>query len=78
VTDTQGLLLALGGRGNVLKVETCSSRLRVSVVTGKDIDENTLRALGVRGLAKPKDGSVHLVIGPSADAVAARLKSVLG
>ena len=78
VVDTQGLLLALGGRGNVLKVDTCSSRLRVSVVTGKDIDENTLKALGVRGLAKPKDGSIHLVIGPSADAVATRLKAAMG
>jgi PTS system N-acetylglucosamine-specific IIC component len=73
VPDTHALLLALGGPKNVLKVETCSSRLRVSVITGEGIDEARLRALGVRGVVSPKPDSIHLVIGPSADAVAAKL-----
>jgi PTS system N-acetylglucosamine-specific IIC component len=73
VTDTHALLLALGGASNVLKVETCSSRLRVSVAKGESIDGTRLRALGVRGIVAPKPGSIHLVIGPSADAVALQL-----
>jgi PTS system N-acetylglucosamine-specific IIC component len=73
VTDTHALLLALGGPSNVLKVETCSSRLRVSVVKGEGIDESRLRALGVRGVVSPKPDSIHLVIGPSAEAVASQL-----
>jgi PTS system N-acetylglucosamine-specific IIC component len=77
VTDTHGLLLALGGPANVLKVETCSSRLRIAIVTGNEIDEAKLRALGVRGLAMPKSDSVHVVIGPSADAVAEKLNREL-
>jgi PTS system N-acetylglucosamine-specific IIC component len=77
VTDSHALLLALGGPKNVLTVETCSSRLRVSVVSGKNIDASRLKALGVRGLAMPKADSVHLVIGPGADAVASRLKAEL-
>ncbi|MGN6148971.1 MAG: PTS transporter subunit EIIB, partial [Rhizomicrobium sp.] len=75
VTDTHALLLALGGPSNVLKVETCSSRLRVSVVKGESVDESRLRALGVRGIVSPKPDSIHLVIGPSADAVALQLNS---
>jgi len=78
IADTPALLLALGGRDNVLKVETCASRLRVSVVSGKDIDEGRLKALGVRGMVMPRAGSVHLVIGPSAEQVAAELKAELG
>jgi PTS system N-acetylglucosamine-specific IIC component len=78
ITDTQALLMALGGAKNVLKVETCSSRLRVNVVTGKTIDEGKLKALGVRGLAMPKADSVHLVVGPGADDIATRLKAALG
>jgi len=73
VTDTHALLRALGGPSNVLKVETCSSRLRVSVVKGEGIDESRLRALGVRGVVSPKPDSIHLVIGPSAGAVALQL-----
>ena len=44
IRDSHALLLALGGPKNVLKVETCSSRLRVSVVSGQDIDEGALKA----------------------------------
>jgi PTS system N-acetylglucosamine-specific IIC component len=75
VTDMHALLLALGGPSNVLKVETCSSRLRVSVANGDGIDQARLRALGVRGIVAPKPESVHLVIGPSADTVASQLDS---
>ncbi|HEY0107287.1 MAG TPA: PTS transporter subunit EIIC, partial [Rhizomicrobium sp.] len=76
-TDTQALLSALGGPANVLKVETCSSRLRIRVAAGAAIDETRLRALGLRGFARPKDDSLHLVIGPSAGAVAAELVRAL-
>lgn len=74
VTDTRALLLALGGPANVLTVETCSSRLRVSVARGEGVDEARLRALGVRGVVSPKSGSIHLVIGPAADVVASKLE----
>ncbi|HEY4126034.1 MAG TPA: PTS transporter subunit EIIC, partial [Rhizomicrobium sp.] len=73
VTDTHALLLALGGAKNVLKVETCSSRLRISVITDDGIDEARLRALGVRGVVSPKPDCIHLVIGPAADVVASKL-----
>ncbi len=78
VSDTRSLLLALGGPANVLKVETCSSRLRVAIASGQGIDEAKLRALGVRGVAMPSSGSLHLVIGPSADSVGADLRRALG
>jgi PTS system N-acetylglucosamine-specific IIC component len=77
IADTPALLLALGGPKNVLQIETCSSRLRVTVVSGKSIDESRLKALGVRGLVMAKTDSVHLVIGPAADAVASKLKAAL-
>jgi PTS system N-acetylglucosamine-specific IIC component len=77
INDTMALLLALGGADNVLDVETCASRLRVRVSSDK-IDEAQLRALGVRGVVVPTPGSVHLVIGPSAGAVAGDLHRALG
>lgn len=77
VTDTHALLQALGGPANVLKIETCSSRLRVRVVSGEGIDTQRLRALGVRGFVMAKSDSLHLVIGPTADTVAAKLNREL-
>jgi PTS system N-acetylglucosamine-specific IIC component len=77
VTDMRALLLALGGAANVLEVEALASRLRVRVATGEGIDGQRLRALGVRGVATPKSGLIHLVIGPAADRVAASLNREL-
>jgi PTS system N-acetylglucosamine-specific IIC component len=77
VTDMRALLLALGGAANVLEVEALASRLRVRVVTGEGIDKQRVRALGVRGVAAPKSNSIHLVIGPAADRVAASLNREL-
>jgi hypothetical protein len=37
-----------------------------------------LRALGVRGVVKPKAESVHLVIGTTADEVAEKPRAELG
>ena len=68
--DTQALLAALGGASNVLGIETCSSRLRLRIAAGSDIDDVRLKTLGVRGVARPNSDSLHLVIGPSASAVA--------
>jgi N-acetylglucosamine PTS system EIICBA or EIICB component len=77
LSDTCALLEALGGSKNVLKVETCSSRLRVSVADASAIDEPQLRAIGARGVAKPKPDSVHVVIGPGAEQVADGLRKAL-
>ena len=73
VTDAHALMLSLGGAQNILKIETCSSRLRISVANSDGIDENRMRALGVRGVISPKPGSIQLIIGPGASAVASSL-----
>jgi PTS system N-acetylglucosamine-specific IIC component len=77
VIDTADLLRALGGSTNVLKVETSASRMRVSIISSQSIDEHALRALGVRGLVLPKPDSLHLILGPTADAVGVQLRTAL-
>ncbi|NEX94990.1 PTS transporter subunit EIIB, partial [Caulobacter sp. 17J65-9] len=72
-----GLLAALGGAGNVRAVSTCSSRLRVEVAEAGRVDEAAVRALGVRGVVKPAPHSVHVVLGPSAEAAAEALRGLL-
>jgi len=63
------LLHALGGRSNVRAVELASSRLRVQVTRGSSIDEAAIRALGLRGVARPAEDWVHLLVGPGAAGV---------
>jgi N-acetylglucosamine PTS system EIICBA or EIICB component len=62
------LLAALGGRGNVLKFDAASGRLLLKVADVAAINEEALSAMGVRGVARPAPGSVH-VLHPDAPAL---------
>ncbi|MFZ2490842.1 MAG: N-acetylglucosamine-specific PTS transporter subunit IIBC [Thermoanaerobaculia bacterium] len=72
------LLAALGGRENVLEVEAvASSRLRVRVTDADAIDERAIRSLGLRGIAKPSPGRVHVLVGPAAEDALTKMRALL-
>jgi PTS system N-acetylglucosamine-specific IIC component len=76
--DAGALLAALGGPANVHTVEgAAASRLRIGVGDAALIDRAALRTLGVRALAMPVAGQVHLIVGPAADAAGRALRRVL-
>ncbi|HWA92175.1 MAG TPA: N-acetylglucosamine-specific PTS transporter subunit IIBC [Rhizomicrobium sp.] len=77
LADAKALLAALGGNKNIRAVATCASRLRVSLADPGAVDEARIAALGARGLVKPKPESLHIVVGPSAQRLAADLKALL-
>jgi PTS system N-acetylglucosamine-specific IIC component len=76
--DAAALLAALGGRANVRDVVAAASRLRVSVRDSTQVDGERIRGLGLRGVAVPLPGCVHVIVGPGAAAALAQLKSLLG
>jgi PTS system N-acetylglucosamine-specific IIC component len=55
------IIAALGGAGNVARIETASGRVLVTVKDPARIDEPALRAACTRGIAIPKPASVHLL-----------------
>jgi PTS system N-acetylglucosamine-specific IIC component len=72
------LLTALGGRENIREIEAiASSRLRVRVANATAIDETAIRALGLRGIARPTADRVHILIGPSAQEALATLRGLV-
>jgi N-acetylglucosamine PTS system EIICBA or EIICB component len=73
----QGLLAALGGRSNVRSIEPASSRLRIGVVSTRAIDSAAIRGLGLRGVAITASDSVHVIVGPAAEAAGASLRELL-
>ena len=72
--QTESLLKALGGRANVQKVSVCSSRLVAEVRSPALVDEGAMRAAGARSVAR-LERSVHVILGPQAEAVAAALQA---
>jgi PTS system N-acetylglucosamine-specific IIC component len=73
----RAFVAALGGAGNLVSVDACTTRLRLAVVDAGTIDAAALGRLGAKGVVKPAPGSVQVVLGPEADQVADRIKAAL-
>ena len=68
---------ALGGAGNLTSVDACTTRLRLIVVDQSVINAPALKALGARGIVKPSDKALQVVLGPVADQVAGEIRAAL-
>jgi PTS system N-acetylglucosamine-specific IIC component len=72
--DAQPWLAALGGRGNLTAGGVCSTRLYLHLADPGAVDEPALMRLGARALARPSPATLHIVIGPAAEAVGRALR----
>ena len=68
---------ALGGPANIRSVDACTTRLRLVLADNHAADEATLKALGARGLFRPSDKALQVVLGPAADQVAGEIRAAL-
>jgi PTS system N-acetylglucosamine-specific IIC component len=75
--DAKGMLAALGGRRNVSEVECFAGRMLMRISDPKAVDEQALRALGVRGVARPSADSLQLLVPGSAEAWMQPLRQLL-
>lgn len=57
------ILQALGGKNNILKIDACITRLRLTLVDDKIIDSGALRHLGAAGTIYLGGGNVQVVFG---------------
>ena len=71
-------LAALGGAGNLVSVDACTTRLRLIVIEQSVVSEPTLKALGARGVVRPSDKALQVVLGPVADQVAGEIRAAMG
>uniref|UniRef100_B0T4D2 PTS system, N-acetylglucosamine-specific IIBC subunit n=1 Tax=Caulobacter sp. (strain K31) TaxID=366602 RepID=B0T4D2_CAUSK len=71
-------LAALGGAGNLVSVDACTTRLRLIVVEQSAVSEPALKVLGARGVVKPSDKALQVVLGPIADQVAGEIRAAMG
>jgi PTS system N-acetylglucosamine-specific IIC component len=72
--DVGPWLEALGGRRNVLESGSASSRMWLRVADLARVDESKLTNLGVRMIAHPAPGAIHLLFN-DAEAVAEALQA---
>jgi PTS system N-acetylglucosamine-specific IIC component len=64
--DARGLLAAVGGRDNVIALETFANRLMIRMAHPERVDESALGSLGLRGIARSAADRIQvLVAGPA-------------
>ena len=70
-------IAALGGAGNLVSVDACTTRLRLAIASQDVVDANALKALGARGVVRPSATSLQVVIGANADQIAGEIRDAL-
>ncbi|WP_152392277.1 glucose PTS transporter subunit IIA [Paenibacillus guangzhouensis] len=71
------ILQALGGKDNIIRMEACVTRLRLSVVNDRLIDRRALRLLGSAGMIRLGGGAVQVVFGTYSDVIRAEIMKVI-
>ena len=70
----EDFIAALGGAGNLVSVDACTTRLRLVLVDPSRADEPRLKALGAMGVVRPSEKALQVVLGPIADQVAGEIR----
>ncbi|MDQ7086135.1 MAG: PTS transporter subunit EIIC [Sulfurovum sp.] len=65
---------ALGGVENIVDVDSCITRLRISVQDNSLLETDTFKALGAKGVIRPDSKSIQIVLGTKAESVAEAIK----
>ncbi len=76
MTQATSILAALGGVGNIIDIEPCTSRLRSQVRDPRLVDPAALRAAGGHGVTI-SGRVVQVVVGPVVDALATDLADLM-
>ena len=76
-SKAEKIIALLGGRENILDVDACMTRLRVSVKNPDEVsDEKDWKTLGALGLVK-KDTGIQAIFGPEADVLKSDINDIL-
>lgn len=73
----QEIMESLGGKNNIVNLDACITRLRVTVKDGTQVDEKQLKKLGATGVFKINNTNYQVVVGTVADPLATHINRVM-
>jgi N-acetylglucosamine PTS system EIIB component len=76
VSQAEQILAGLGGRGNIVEIEACITRLRTEVLDISLVDMPALKAAGAHGVMRTGT-VVQVVVGPEADTLASEIEDLI-
>ena len=76
-TVAAAYLKKLGGKSNITDVDSCITRLRLTVKDSSIIKDADMKTLGASGVIRPNKNNIQVVVGTSADLIASEIKKLL-
>lgn len=76
--NSPAILAALGGADNIVSLDNCITRLRMSVKDMNLVDKEALKANRAIGVIQLNDHNLQVVIGPQVQSVKDELDSLIG
>lgn len=70
-------IAALGGAENIKQIESCITRIRLVLVSNKELDEKAFRELGAAGLMKAGSQVTQVIVGTQAEHLVDAMKKFL-
>lgn len=67
----------LGGKENLVEIDSCITRLRLTVRDSSVVTEADVRSLGASGLIRPSEKNLQVVVGTRAELIAEEMKKLL-
>ncbi|MBN2899461.1 MAG: PTS transporter subunit EIIC [Clostridia bacterium] len=68
---------ALGGASNIEDVDSCITRLRLTLKDNTIVDDSALKALGASGVLRPNTKNIQVIVGTKANNIAEEMKDAL-
>ena len=70
----RGYFNAIGGRENIVEIDSCITRLRLTLKDASIIDEAAIKRLGAAGIIKPNNKNIQIVVCTHAELIAEEMK----
>ncbi len=67
----------LGGHSNIVEIDSCITRLRLTVKDSSIVDDAPLKRLGAAGVIRPNKKNMQVVVGTHAELIAEEMKKML-
>ena len=74
--ETAKYVELLGGIDNIKSIDSCITRLRLTVNDSSNISDAKLKALGAKGVIRPSKDAVQIVLGQKAEKMADELRKL--
>ena len=67
---------AVGGLANIEGIDSCITRLRLTLKNPGVADEQTIKALGASGMIRVGEKNLQVILGPKAEIIASEMKKI--